>query len=107
MCVGNVTLRLDRHILCLCINLIKFLHGVILYVFFSYTVYTVYNISTLLLYDTSTAELGLSVTSVPSCIIPSSIVRESNLIAQSQLIISQIVGSTVQIQIADFGISGN
>ena len=34
MCVGNVTLRLDRHILYLCINLIKFLHGVILYGFF-------------------------------------------------------------------------
>ena len=41
MCVGNVTLRLDRHILYLCINLIKFLHGVILYVFFLYGVYRV------------------------------------------------------------------
>ena len=34
MCVGNVTLRLDRHILYFCINLIKFLHEVILYGFF-------------------------------------------------------------------------
>ena len=32
--MANVTLRLDRHILYLCINLIKFLHGVILYGFF-------------------------------------------------------------------------